>query len=79
MNSVSGRIRSVRFEDGQAVAAGQLDVAQDDVRLERFDQGQGLGHVRGRRHFEVLALEELLERRGDHLLVVDDQDPTPRG
>ena len=36
------------------------------------------GMSRGRRHLEALALEELLERRGDHLLVVDDQDPAPR-
>ncbi len=32
----------------------------------------------GRRHFKALALEELLERRRDHLLVVHDQDPAPR-
>ena len=78
MNRVSGRIWSARFKHGDAVGAGELHVAEDDLRLERFDLGERRGKVAGRRHLEALALEELLEGRGDHLLVVHDQDPAPR-
>ena len=77
MNSVSGRIWSA-VQDGDPVGAGELDVAEDDLRLECLDLGEGRGQVAGRRDLEALALQKLLERRGDHLLVVDDQDPAPR-
>ena len=38
-------------------------------------RAQRTSGVGGRGDLEALALEELLERRGDDLLVVDDQDP----
>ena len=65
-------------EQAQAVEARELHVAEGDVRLEPLDQGQRLAGVGGRRDLVALALKELLERRGDHLLVIDDQDPAPR-
>ncbi len=34
--------------------------------------------VGGGRHFELLPLEKLPERRGDDLLVIHDQDPAAR-
>ena len=67
------------IEQLDAVEARQLDVAERQVGLEPFDQRQRLRRVGGDGHLEPLALEELLEHRGDHVLVVDDQDATPTG
>ena len=58
MNSVSGRTWSVAVQDRDPVGAGQLHVAEDDLRLEGFDLGQGRGQVAGGRHLEALALRE---------------------
>ena len=63
----------------EAVGAGKLDVAEDDVGLERLDQRQRRSAVASADgDLEPLALEEFLEGRGDHFLVVDDQDRGPR-
>ena len=64
-------------EQLQAVEAGQLDVAEGQVGLEPLGEGQGRGGVAGHADLVPLPLEELLERRGDHLLVVDDEDAPP--
>ena len=65
-------------EQFEAVGAGQLDVAEGQVGLEPLGEGQGRGGVAGHADLVALPLEELLEGRGDHLLVVDDED-APRG
>ncbi len=67
-------------EQFQAVGAGQLDVAQGHVGLERLDQGQGRGGGPGHADLEPLGLEEFLKRLRDHILIIDHQDaPSGRG
>ena len=62
------------MQDGDSVGSGKLDVAEYDLRLERFDLRKGRIQVAGGRDVKALALKELFERGGDHLFVVHDQD-----
>ncbi len=64
-------------EQVQAVEPRQLDIAEGQVRLERRDLSEGFGSVAGDGDLEAFALEKLAERRGDDLLIVDDQDSSP--
>ncbi len=64
-----------RAADVAAVAVGQVEVEQDQVRLEGLLQLERARGGRGDVRLEPLALERLGERSGDRLLVLDEQDP----
>jgi hypothetical protein len=65
-------------EQVEAAWPGQLDVAEDEVGLERLGRRQGRRGVSGEGGLVPLAGEDLLQGRGEDLLVVDHQDAAPR-
>ena len=60
----------------QAVEAGKLDIAERDLRLERFDDRQGALGILGDGDPIAFAFEKFAQGRGDHLLVVDHEHST---
>ena len=66
-------------EDGDPIGARQLNVAEDDLRLEGFYLGESGGKVCGRGGLEALALEEFPEGGGNDFLVIHDEDAAARG
>ncbi len=58
----------------EAVAVGQAEIEQDDVGLAALEVGDRRGEVGRREHRVAGALQLLLERPAQELLVFDEQD-----